>query len=217
MPVAQRLFAGDLELGKRNDDHKPGSVSQLGLAWQHRHIPSTPHRRRVKRVACAVLGLIVLYYFFKNMPKDLETPRKRPSYMPDTTVRPSPPPPEVPDKQATGSTAEPKETTEAPLHDFNGPIKFYELSVTLHEASDDMMTNEYDNNVLFSAASLKSAAILLPIACEMARQKRNHVHFALMGRDDIPLDILKSVNGISKDCDIFFHGMLLYGVLVSCL
>lgn len=34
------------------------------------------------------------------------------------------------------------------------------------------------------------------------------MHFALMGRDDIAMDILKSVNGITKECKIMFHGML---------
>lgn len=59
---------------------------------------------------------------------------------------------------------------------------------------------------LFAAASLKSAAILLPIACEMAIRERNFVHFALMGRDEIDMGILQSVNGITKECKIMFHG-----------
>jgi hypothetical protein len=44
----------------------------------------------------------------------------------------------------------------------------------------------------------------------MAIRERNHVHFSLMGRDDISMDILRSVNGITTDCKIIFHGML-YG------
>ena len=31
------------------------------------------------------------------------------------------------------------------------------------------------------------------------------MHFALMGRDDISMDILKAVNGITKECRIIFH------------
>jgi hypothetical protein len=54
---------------------------------------------------------------------------------------------------------------------------------------------------------LKSASILLPIACEMAVRDKNYVHFAFMGRDDISMDVLKSVNlGHPKDCRIMFHG-----------
>lgn len=55
---------------------------------------------------------------------------------------------------------------------------------------------------------MKSAATLLPIACEMAMRERNFVHFAFMGRDDISMDILKSVNGITKECKLIFHGTL---------
>jgi hypothetical protein len=39
----------------------------------------------------------------------------------------------------------------------------------------------------------------------MAIRERNYVHFALMGRDDISMDILKSVNGLTKECKIIFH------------
>jgi hypothetical protein len=40
----------------------------------------------------------------------------------------------------------------------------------------------------------------------MAMRERNYVHFALMGRDDIAMDILKAVNGVADDCKIVFHG-----------
>ncbi len=59
---------------------------------------------------------------------------------------------------------------------------------------------------LFVAASLTSAANLLPIACDTSIRGRNYVHFALMGRSDISMEILESVNGIGKDCGIVFHG-----------
>jgi hypothetical protein len=39
----------------------------------------------------------------------------------------------------------------------------------------------------------------------MAIRERSYVHFALMGRDDISMDILKSVNGLTKECKIIFH------------
>jgi hypothetical protein len=41
------------------------------------------------------------------------------------------------------------------------------------------------------------------------------VHFALMGRGDISMDILRAVNGISKDCKIIFHGK--FSILTSRL
>ena len=33
------------------------------------------------------------------------------------------------------------------------------------------------------------------------------VHFAIMGRDDIPLKMLKDINGITDECNVIFHGM----------
>ncbi|EKD21620.1 uncharacterized protein L3040_004844 [Drepanopeziza brunnea f. sp. 'multigermtubi'] len=206
MPLVPRLFPGDVELGKRDDDHKPGGKSQLGLAWQHRRIPNTPLRRSMKRMVLGVLALIALYYFFRNMPTDLENPRKRPSYV-HAAGPYAPSSKELPVSKATASEGGQSNTTDVPLHDFNGPIKFYNLASTLHGA-DILGSKGYEqinSNVLFAAASLKSAAILLPIACEMAIRRRNYVHFALLGRDDISMDILKSVNGISQECNIIFH------------
>lgn len=51
----------------------------------------------------------------------------------------------------------------------------------------------------------------MPIACEMGAKGRNDVHFAFLGREDIPMDTLKSVNGITKECEVMFHGELLDG------
>lgn len=222
MPLPPRLFPGDVELGKRDDDHKPGSKSQIGYAWQHRRIPQGISRRSMKRIALGFLVLVALYYFVKNIPTDLKNPRIRPSYghQGDTNA------PYPPSSHGHGSTKNlgSKPAAEAPRHDFNGPIKFYDLASTLHAVTRTGGSDLINKNVvraanhwtgcllilqLFSAASLKSAAILLPIACEMAARGRNYVHFALMGRDDISMDILKSVNGITKECNILFHGMKL--------
>jgi hypothetical protein len=41
----------------------------------------------------------------------------------------------------------------------------------------------------------------------MAIRERNYVHFVFMGRDDISMDVLRSVNGITADCKIIFHGI----------
>lgn len=202
MPLPPRLFPGDEELGKRDDDHRPGGKKNpLGLAWQHRRmgVSHGPHKRTLKRIALGILALIALYYFFKNMPTDLENPSNRPHYIPNTgsappAKRPHPVPGSKPSKE------------DAPvLHDFNGPIKFYQLAHTLHSVYQTGGSALVNSNVLFAAASLKSAAVLLPIACDMAIRGRNYVHFALMGRDDIAMDILKSVNGITKECKIMFH------------
>ncbi len=173
----------------------------MGLAWQHRRMPHGPHRRTLKRLALGILAFIVLYYFFKNMPTDLENPRQRPNY--GFPAGPNAPPP----KSSPASKPSHEGTTESVAHDFNGPIKFYHLASTLHAAARTRGAELVNQNVLFAAASLKSAARLLPIACDMAIRERNYVHFALIGREDISMDTLRSVNGITKECKIIFHGM----------
>ncbi|KAK2626672.1 hypothetical protein QTJ16_003847 [Diplocarpon rosae] len=197
MPLVPRMFAGDVELGKRDDDHRPGLRSPYGLTWQQRRIHQTPQRRNMRRLAVGLLALAGLYVFFKNMPNDLESPRTRPNYR--TAAGPGT---ASPYSQDIVLKAEPKDTAEVARHNFNGPIKFYHLASSLRAAQE---SGERSKNVLFTAASLKSAAILLPIACEMAIRERNVVHFALMGRDELAMDILRSVNGISAECKITFH------------
>ncbi|ESZ95375.1 hypothetical protein SBOR_4231 [Sclerotinia borealis F-4128] len=211
MPLPPRLFNGDVELGKRDDDHKPGSKTPLGLAWKHRR----PHvqRRSIKKIIFGLLVGIGLYYFYKYMPTDLQNPRQRPHYTQfggvpaqaglKGTGGSKAPSPQLNPKQVSKSTDD--ESTELSGHTYNGPIRFYQLATTLHAMSKVKGSDLLNNNVLFAASSLKSASSLLPIACEMALRERNYVHFAFMGRDDIPMDILKSVNGINKDCQIFFH------------
>ncbi|TVY42731.1 hypothetical protein LOCC1_G004104 [Lachnellula occidentalis] len=211
LPLPPRLFPGDEELGKRDDDHKPGMglKTPLGMFWQHRRLSHGPQRRNFKRIALGVLAFIALYYFFKKMPTDLENPRQRPSYSrPGTAPAPvtdyTNPKALPPTGQGSGS----KTVTQAPeesLHSFNGPIKFYQLASSLHAVSNTKGADLINQNVLFAAASVKSAATLLPIACDMAVRARNFVHFAFMGRDDISMDILKAVNGITKECRIIFH------------
>jgi len=198
MPLPPRLLSGDEELGKKDDDHRRGSRTPVGLAWHYRRIPHGLHRRTLKRLAWAILAFVVLYYFFKNMPTDLENPRQRPNY--GFPAGPNAPPPKF-------ALAGQGRIVESAAHDFNGPIKFFHLASKLHAVSKTRGSELINHNVLFAAASLKSAARLLPVACEMGIRERNYVHFALIGRDDISMDILRSVNGITKECKIIFHGM----------
>jgi hypothetical protein len=63
-----------------------------------------------------------------------------------------------------------------------------------------------NKNVLFAAASLKSAALLLPLACDMGNELRNYVHFALFGGSEITVENLRSINGLDTSCQVIFHG-----------
>lgn len=65
-----------------------------------------------------------------------------------------------------------------------------------------------NKNVLFAAASLRSAAVLLPMACQMAAELRSYVHFALAGGSDIGLEELRAINGLDDSCQVIFHGMV---------
>jgi hypothetical protein len=89
-------------------------------------------------VVLTVFALVGLYYFFKNMPTDLQNPRPRPHYDrpgdEDTSVSGSRLP-----KVDQGSVSGPgnEESTKAPQHYFNGPIKFFQLASSLHAMSRD--------------------------------------------------------------------------------
>lgn len=144
MPLPQRLFPGDEELGKKDDDHKKGGRSPLGLAWQHRRMHA-PHRRTLKRLALGLLGLITIYYFFKNMPTDLENPRSRPHYGPPSGPN-APPPRSAANQGSTGNSG--RGAKEPVLHDFNGPIKFYHLASTLHAVSKTRGSEPVNHNVV---------------------------------------------------------------------
>jgi hypothetical protein len=155
MPLPPRLFPGDEELGKRDDDHKPGTKSPLGIAWQH--------RRNMKRVALGLVALICLYYFFKNMPSDLENPRPRPHYdhnlaQSGPTVGSGPPPPVQGSMQKSGLEG----AAEISQHYFNGPIKFYQLAMTLHAVSKTKGSDLVNRNVVSFLHTLQ--ALLLSTA-----------------------------------------------------
>lgn len=159
----------------------------------------------MKRIGLTLLALVALYYFVKNIPTDLKQPSVRPSYdhspSRDGGMLGQRPPP-APEKTQAASTGD-KPVEEK--HWYNGQIKFYELATSLFAITKG--GTEFNHNVLFAASNLKSAATLLPLACEMARWKRNDVHFAFMGRDEIPIKTLEEVNGITAACNIRMHGM----------
>ena len=96
----------------------------------------------------------------------------------------------------------------AEKHYYEGPIKFYYLAQTLHMIYA-MMGHRADNqNILFAASSLKSVSALLPLACKMTKRSTNNVHLLLMGRDDVSIEGIKTVNGLSsEECgDLRWHG-----------
>lgn len=86
------------------------------------------------------------------------------------------------------------------------PINFLNLYETAPKAVGG--SRSQNRNVLFAAESLEAASKLAVVACEMANFKRNNVHFALLGRDDIDIEVFKQLNGISAElggCNVVFH------------
>ena len=88
---------------------------------------------------------------------------------------------------------------------FDGPIRFPELAATLRRISATRGGSVKNQNVLFAAASLRSLSTLLPMACEMAEERENYVHFAFMGSKSHSVRELLKINGIDKTCPIIMH------------
>ncbi|KAJ2973102.1 hypothetical protein NUW58_g9025 [Xylaria curta] len=117
------------------------------------------------------------------------------------------PPDPVTQAQAQGQTQAQTQALAANTveRNFNGPFKFTRLAVSLQAISNTRGSQANNKNVLFIAASLKSAATLLPMACQMGAGLNNYVHFALLGRSSISMEQLWEINGIDKSCVVIFH------------
>jgi hypothetical protein len=199
------------ELGKKDDDHKLPSqnASRPNSLW----LPARAGpRKMVKRLLILLLVVGCVYYLFRNLPSDFNWQDYGPQlgYPRD--------PREYDYILEAKSTASPISDTGAKIgkerkiiegHAYNGPVKFHKLSQSLHAIFSTKGTSSENKNVLFAAASIRSAAELLPLACQMGTELRSYVHFALMSRSEIDLEELKSINGIHEDCQIIFHGTII--------
>ncbi|KAK5625038.1 hypothetical protein RRF57_000754 [Xylaria bambusicola] len=206
------FFMSDEELGKKDDDHKlvSGARQRHSPSWQ----PARgPPRRSIKRICLVFFLAVVVYLFVHNIPKlGPDNRMRRPEYahfpgrpassLGHPSIDNAMHPPD-PDAQAQTRMLAP-DTTE---RNFNGPFKFLNLAMSLQAISNLRGSQPENKNVLFAAASLKSAATLLPMACQMALGTKNYVHFALLGRTSINMKQLWDINGIDKSCIIIFHGM----------
>ncbi|KAJ6444559.1 glycosyltransferase 2 [Purpureocillium lavendulum] len=212
-----QLRRDDEELAKKDDDLAlPKHARQPGTRWQPVH---TPRRglvlRLVAYLAVVALLLFVLIRMISSGGDDasslsgLDRHRYPPSapgiYDPPTQKRPPPPPLDpVPETNPKTKPKSPETTADQPKT-YNGPIKFFELAASLRAISSTGGSSATNRNVLFAAASLESAATLLPMACRMAYEKRAYVHFAFAGRSSITLKELLQVNGIDKTCPMIMH------------
>jgi hypothetical protein len=165
--MAPRLFVGDEELGKRDDEYRPRNKGSSGLGnlWQQKRVNHGPPRRSLKRVGMVLFGVFALYLFIHNIPTDLKAPRTRPSYTPNAAGKspsphPAPPAKSKPPKKSSvtgySGTSMPRKEEEVVPHDFSGPIKFYDLAVSLHAAANQgnailnrNVVSVYETNVHF--------------------------------------------------------------------
>ncbi|KAK8250099.1 hypothetical protein IWZ00DRAFT_294092 [Phyllosticta capitalensis] len=194
--MSPRLFSTDEELGKKDDDHKPGSVRP----WT-RHIPVHYRRRRT----VVVLGAVFLLFLLRalaspSLDDDAPIPHTGSSwgssFRPSRASPPEGPPPRDPENDDTDQAS----------HIYSGKIRFYDLADSLHKITSTNGLREKNRNALFAASNLQSVSALLPMACEMAKWNRNFVHFAVMGRYDIGLGDILEVNGIDRDgCAVIWH------------
>jgi hypothetical protein len=218
MDTAARVFGGHdhhYHLGKRDDDLKkrPGSAKTWML----------PLHVRRRRVVMGVLGVLLIWLFIHNIPTDLGSVDQRMGrplrpghkvgslefgYRPP--ARPAQP---VHDPHASASNKEPvgpapksPDTYQQEDHYYAGPLRYYRLARSIQAIGHTMGHRTDNKNILFAAASLKSAANLLPLACAMARLDRNYVHFALLGRESMSLEQVLQINRVhGESCGIFFH------------
>ena len=108
--------------------------------------------------------------------------------------------------EPTGAPPGAKTLTSSLPQVYGGPIRFYRLATTLHDALNSLGYRSMVRNVVFPVSNLKSASVIFPMACEMARWNRNKVHVAIMGREDIPMEDLLEINGVDKEkCTVFWH------------
>ncbi|KAG7287852.1 hypothetical protein NEMBOFW57_007369 [Staphylotrichum longicolle] len=202
------LFRSKEELGKKDDDHKPAGPS-MRTQW----IAATGGPRRKLKRLVIVLGLAAfVYLFIRNLPTDVPVrDRRRPVYRPETEPNKPPAPGPMPKLKPDRTPLKPlppykpPPDTVPPPAAYNGPLLFQNLLPSLQGISSTGGASTVNKNVLFAAASLRSTAMLLPLACQMANELKNYVHFALVGGSDIDMDKLRAVNGIDASCQVMFH------------
>ncbi|RKL02934.1 hypothetical protein BFJ68_g11723 [Fusarium oxysporum] len=180
-----RFWAGDEEMANKKDDdlHLPGHRyhnSGSGPQWQA--TPRAPRRSSVGRLISYLVFISIVFFIIYNFV----------SFSDSSTDAAS-------ERSAPGG----KQGQDKVYH--RGPLKFPELAETLRNIQGTGGAYERNKNILFAASSINSASTLLPMACQMSAQEKNHVHFALMSRKEIPIKELLEINGIDKSCKIYIH------------
>lgn len=229
------MFLGNEGLGKKDDDHRPTKIPGIRPPWRAAKtsrskilkrlaiafalgifvylfvrnlptdVPIRDRRRPIYRPQTETDKLLAPGPMPKLTPDSM--PKLAPDSMPKLTPDPKPqspmPPPPDPPQPPPPPPSDPTSSQTA----YNGPLLFQKLRPSLEAIYTTGGGSAVNKNILFAAASLKSAALLLPMACRMGDELRNYVHFALIGGSEIGVEDLRAVNGIDESCQIIFHGM----------
>lgn len=190
------------EMAKKDDDRKPPAVT----SWA----PARMGPRRSARRFVLLLAFFAVAYVTYTLLRPTTEFR---DYVPNfpTYEGPGPAhfdrvwPPSQPKPQKIGSEL----TGHGPgaTRDAQTSLSLPALPATLEAVKNMLGDKGESKNVLFVSSSPKSAAALLPLACEMGRRGRNHVHYAVMSRNDMSIRELRSIHGIDDSCGVTFHGM----------
>jgi hypothetical protein len=194
-------FLSDEEMGKKDADHRLAKDHPRTPQWQPARVPP---RRVYRRIAVLSLIFFTIWLVFRYDILGLSPQGHRALYYsyPHDQLgyslnllanHPSP--------SKSQDRASSKERT------YNGPVKFLNLAESLHLVAGTSGGLLQNKNVLFAASSLQSASALLPIACEMGRELRSYVHFALMSRNEVDIQEVMNINGIDESCNLILHGM----------
>lgn len=196
MLLTKKRPAVDEEFGKKDDDYwrarEPSKLPRLPKlpSWR------APRRRRVLLI---IFSVYILYVWFSKSPLNPISTGK-----PCESTRQSLLDEDTPGESVPSSSA----ANDVETSDFDGPIRFAQLSTSLRNIEKKLEDGVDSNNVLFAAASLTGISELIPLACDMASEKTNNVHFAIMGRHELPMRTLLKVNGVgATECPVYWHGM----------
>lgn len=221
-----RLWAKDEELAKKDDDLRAGHAHSPH--WQPSSASRTPRRRSVLRLLAYLAAAVLLVVTLSRVVSSPSIPA-RPSPYPDAQQQqhqppaaapppppaapppaadaaPPPPPPAPPagGGQGAGAGGRPAPKPQQ-VRNYNGPIKLPNLGSTIQAIGRTDGRKPLNRNVMFAAASLRSVATVAPMACQMARERLNYVHFVFFGRSDIALRTLLEVNGVDAECHVIVH------------
>ncbi|EAW13040.1 uncharacterized protein ACLA_014770 [Aspergillus clavatus NRRL 1] len=207
MSPFKRPFTADEELGKKDDDHRPQAIREP--LWRSKQWRAP----RPRRFIVVVIAVYLLYLFFKNMPTDIPPAVERfnPGFAQGRRQSGRPWPPSITPPATSAQKPPPRDaSTKQDRTDFyyEGDIKFNALPKSLQRfwKPPARYGNTASHAVVFAASSLRSVSDLLPLACRMAEQRVNEVHFVLMGRDDVSIEGIQRVNGIDEiACLINWH------------